>query len=541
MRLLLLALLLTQSAAADLLALQLFSETDRRAVRVGDEVLVTVEALAVPQSASARAALVDALRQWAPALDAGLTVTASESVVTREAQGVLEVAYRMLVRVDRAGVTEIPALRLRVGVDGWSTEAATQPHPLTVFDRAPGPEAASGVVAITAEGELAGQPFERAGTAFAVAGDALATAFHVVVGARRVRVHLPDGTEEVIDRAWALDPDRDVAILHLPRAVTTRAGVTPFPLAPAGAASTAAFTVGRPDGVARVSAAPRYPDLDLATQRISMSGNAIRPGDSGGPLLDERGRVLGVVVSGRGEQAEAELLQEPLCLASDLAPALERYRQARAPVPLADALEAVGSTAAARVHAAIGALDLADAVPGIDRQRWLGHLRVAARQPGDAVLLFLAGDRLERAGDPRARAALAASMRGGYTPAAYALGHHLLAAGQPGLAADAFRPLTGDPAYGRLAAFGEAKALTARGRYLQAERPLAAVLAHDARFAPAVYLLGLAHLSQGRDAHARALVGRLGHREWADALRLPVEVEALRPPTLRPLPRVAMR
>ncbi len=148
---------------------------------------------------------------------------------------------------------------------------------------------------------------------------------------------------------------------------------------------------------------------------------------------------------------------------------------------------------------------------------------------------------LERAGDTRARGALAASMRRGYTPAAYALAHHLLGSGSPGLAADAFRTLDRDPAYGRLAALGEAQALVARGRYLQAERPLATVLAHDARFAPALYLLGLTHLSGGRDAQARALVARVADPKWANALRLPVEVEALRPPTLQALPRVAMR
>ena len=539
MRLLLLALLLAPSAAADPLALQLFSQADRRAVQVGEEVLVTVEAVAVPQTEAARAALVEALRRWAPALGAGLTATASEAVVTRDAGGVLEIAHRTLIRVERADVAEIPALRLRVEVEGWATEVRTQPHPLAVFGRVPA--AASAVVAITAEGELAGQPFERTGTAFAVGDDALATAFHVVVGARRVRVSLPDGTEAVVDRVWALDPGRDVAILHLPRAVTTRAGVAPLPLAPAGSASAAAFAPGRPGGGSPWTAAPRYPDLDLAGQRVSVSGNVVRPGDSGGPLLDERGRVLGVVVSGRGEQADAELLEESLCLASDLAPALEQTRRARAPVALADALAGSRSTLPGRVHAAIGALDLAAAAPGIDRQRWLGHLRAAVRQSGDPVLLFLAGDVLERAGDTRARAALAASMRRGYTPAAYALAHHLLGSGSPALAADAFRTLAGDPAYGRLAALGEAQALVARGRYLQAERPLATVLAHDARFAPALYLLGLAHLSGGRDAQARALIVRLADPEWADALRLPVEVEALRPPTLQALPRVAMR
>ncbi len=41
------------------------------------------------------------------------------------------------------------------------------------------------------------------------------TAYHVVVGAQRVRVTLPTGSEVTLGRAWALDPVRDVAVLQV--------------------------------------------------------------------------------------------------------------------------------------------------------------------------------------------------------------------------------------------------------------------------------------------------------------------------------------
>ena len=47
---------------------------------------------------------------------------------------------------------------------------------------------------------------------------------------------------------------------------------------------------------------------------------------------------------------------------------------------------------------------------------------------------------------------------------------------------------------------------------------------------------------KGRIDEARALTVRLAARpQWADALRLPVESEALRPPALEVLPRLALR
>ena len=525
MRWLLLALLLTPSAAADPLALQVFSGVDRQAVAVGEEVLLTVDVLAVPETPSARAALTTALRQWRPALGAGLVLAAHQDEVVREAEGVLWLRRHLLLAV-REGATEVPGLVFEVEAEGRRWRARTAPHPLAVYARSEAVDrAARSVVRVTAEGELAGQPFERTGTAFAVGDGRLATAFHVVVGARRVRVHLPDGTEAVTDRVWALDPERDVAVLALD------ADLAPLPLAPADAPGRVAFTVGAAGPVA----ARRFPDLDR--QGVRVAGNAIAPGASGGPLLDGRGRVLGVVVAGRGDGPDPDVLRDAICLATDPGPALRRARAA-APRRLAAALAEASASSVAQVHHAVGSLELASGAASASVQR----LRDAARQSNDGAVLFLAGAALEQAEDGEASAVLAASLAGGYEPAGYALGHLWMAQHRPAEALRAYRALAPDGAYGRLAALGQAEALVALGRYAEAEAPLQAVLAHDAGFAPALYLLGLVRLSQGREAEARALVVRLAERpEWAQALRVPVEAEALRPATLVALPRVATR
>lgn len=545
------AFLLAASAAAqtDPLSLQVFSGVDREAVEVGGYVEVQVEALAVPQSQEANDALTVAFATWDLASQLGprLEVVRQTEPMLRETDGVVEWQRRAIVRV-REGATAIPALRLAVPLGGRVVERTTRPRAVRTFG---GLDATRGhgrsVVGVTAEGEVDGVAFRRVGSAFSVGGDALVTAYHVVVGARRVRVALPDGGEVVLDRAWALDPVRDVAILHLPQDVRQRAGMAPLVVAPADAQGGVAFTAGWPEGDQRFTVAVRYQDLEICDRRVRVAGNPVRPGDSGGPLLDEAGRVLGVVVSGRQTDTTPDLLRESIALASDPGPALAAYAAAAEPVRLDRALAAAADAyVAGRALEAVGAIQVPARRLGDARQRYLASLREALLEsPDDAVLQYTGGMVLDEEGERRpAATALDASRRAGYVPAAYSLAHHHLSRGEMETAAALFGEIAtveGGP-YRRLASFGQAQALVGLGRYEAAEAALDVVLDHDARFAPALYLLGIVRLAQGRPDHARALAVRLAARPaWARALRLPLETEALRPPVLHPLDRVAAR
>ena len=214
-------------AATDPLRLQLFSGIDREAVEVGGLLEVEVEVLAVPATPAARDALDAAFRAWdvGQQLGSGFEVIRETSPMGRATGDVVELQRRVIVRVLDATVDAVPALTLRVPMRGRTWAFRTRPHALRTFaDDEAVRTAARSVVAITAEGELDGVRFERIGSAFAIGDDALVTAYHVVVGARRVRVTLPTGRQVSVGRAWALDPVRDVAVLHLPPEVAQAAG-----------------------------------------------------------------------------------------------------------------------------------------------------------------------------------------------------------------------------------------------------------------------------------------------------------------------------
>lgn len=544
---LLLAVAASASAATDPIRLQLFSGIDREAVEVGGLLQVNLEALAVPETAAAAEALAVAFETWDVGEQLGpafAVVRRGESLV-RWTGDVVEHQRRVVVRVLTAA-EEVPVLRLEVPVGSRTWTYETRPAPMWSFATDDAAESAGrSVLSVTAEGTLGDVGFERIGSAFVVGGDALVTAYHVVVGARRVRVRLPSGREVRLGDAWVLDPARDVAILYLAKETLQSEGLQPLVVAPSASGGSTSFTAGWPSGQQRQTVAPRYADLAFGGQRLRVSGNAVRPGDSGGPMLDDAGRVLGVVVSGRGTDGARDLLGETICLASDIGPALRQYQAAEAPVALRRALAAAHEAMpSARAHAAAGAIQIPVRRSAAARGRHISRLREALRQaPDDPILQYVAGTALEDAGEEQLAAfAYASAQRAGYAPAGYSLAYHRLSEGDLVEAAELFRQTAAVGPYRRLGAFGEAKALVELGRYDAAERALLTVLDYDARFAPALYLLGIVRLSQGRDAEARALSVRLATRpEWAAALRLPVEAEAMRPPHLRPLPRLAAR
>ncbi|MEV0683819.1 MarP family serine protease [Nocardia sp. NPDC050378] len=138
------------------------------------------------------------------------------------------------------------------------------------------------------------------GSGFVVAPERVMTNAHVVAGTTSVSVDTARGPLDA--NVVLFDPSKDIAVLAVP-------GLTSpvIPLAPTPAASgESAIVLGYPGGGPYTASAARVREtLDLTGPTIHRDGTVerevytvrgqVRAGNSGGPLVDTDGQVLGVV------------------------------------------------------------------------------------------------------------------------------------------------------------------------------------------------------------------------------------------------------
>ena len=531
-------------------AVALFAQADQAVVAVGEPFAYRVEALLSYGLAAEGAAMERAFRGAPLPGMAGIELVREEVVRVgrRPSDGVTEVQRTFWLRATASAALRLPALSLG---------GASSPAP-TVWAHAGAamPIDTAAVLPVVAEWET-GPPdrrrvHRRIGSAFVVGPSAVATAFHVVVGAERVRLTLPDGEEIVSKKVWALDPARDVAILHADPDALREAGLQPLQSATpqAFAAQGAAFTAGWPGGTRRITSARRFPGAGLPG--IVVTANGVGAGDSGGPLLDADGRVLGVVSFGRSTAGTPDALPAPVCLATDPRPALieaaAREAGGERPRPFARAFRDVADRPQARALALVAALaapaeaapsllSLAEVAPDIDPLAALAAATAAA--PDDPALAFLEGTaRLEHGDAAGAQAAFARALASqpAYFPATYALAH--LAFQQDDVdESETLYARLGGP-YATLGAFGLARIHSERGRHAAADLALRTVLAAEPEYAPALFLLGHSRIGQGDARGAEALAVRLNRlsTDWAGRLRAVLELPPLAPSVLEAPP-----
>ncbi|QOV46261.1 MarP family serine protease [Streptomyces chromofuscus] len=184
---------------------------------------------------------------------------------------------------------------------------------------------------VKVEGVAGGQG--REGSGFVYAAEHVMTNAHVVAGIDAPTVRIGGVGPAYPARVVLFDPDRDVAVLHVP---DLRAPVLEFDDAERG---DAAVVAGYPhDGGLDLQAATVanrvratgqniYSDKNV-TREIYSVRSTVRPGNSGGPLLTTDGKVYGMVFARSTSDAETGYVLTAAEIAGDAA----RAADATAPV-----------------------------------------------------------------------------------------------------------------------------------------------------------------------------------------------------------------
>jgi S1-C subfamily serine protease len=133
------------------------------------------------------------------------------------------------------------------------------------------------------------------------ANGSIMTALHVVAGARDIRVSFVDGTKAAATIA-STDPKNDIAVLEPERGPET---IVPAVLGGGGQVGDVTYAVGHPLGFAGSLSSGVISGLNRS---VTVKGGkkltgliqfdaAVNPGNSGGPLLDRNGQVIGIVTA----------------------------------------------------------------------------------------------------------------------------------------------------------------------------------------------------------------------------------------------------
>ncbi len=132
------------------------------------------------------------------------------------------------------------------------------------------------------------------GTAFVVAADGLlGTNLHVIGEGRSIEVQLADGSVHPVQQIYASDRTLDLALVRI-----ERHDLKPLVLGDSDDVQQGQFllAVGNPQGLVHsVVAGVLSGQREIDGQNMLQLAMPIEPGNSGGPVVDRQGRVLGII------------------------------------------------------------------------------------------------------------------------------------------------------------------------------------------------------------------------------------------------------
>ena len=216
-------------------------------------------------------------------------------------------------RRDRGGIA-----RLVLATAALSAAISGVGMSVAVFVTRPAPVAAAvkpSVVTITAAGVTGVSPFSvpatGAGSGFVVAANGLIlTNYHVVAGASSLTVTLDD-TRQVAASVVGTDAPHDLAVIKVSVAGlvpvtmgdsdTVRVGQLAIAIGSPLGTLTDSVTQGIVSGIDRtVTVGDRAAKTEKNLSGLIQTDAAVNPGNSGGPLLDANGSVVGVITASVG-------------------------------------------------------------------------------------------------------------------------------------------------------------------------------------------------------------------------------------------------
>jgi putative serine protease PepD len=170
------------------------------------------------------------------------------------------------------------------------------------------------------------------GSGFGIGDGLVVTNHHVVADAEEVTVRLRG--RRVRSRVLGSDPSSDLALLRLRPGQARRLEALPLGDSEDVRPGDPAVVIGNPLGLARTITAGVVSAIDRRIEAPDgfpirdaiQTDAAVNPGNSGGPLLDADGRVIGVISQGRGDGIAFAV---PVDTLEQVAPQLERDGRVR--------------------------------------------------------------------------------------------------------------------------------------------------------------------------------------------------------------------